>query len=342
MTNVLASHLKSTEMKLKRRGFTLIELLVVIAIIAILIALLLPAVQQAREAARRTQCKNNLKQFGLALHNYHDVYTMFPLGVSVRWGTDTPSTNFYSNANAALLPYFEQANLKNLYVDEIPWEQQSPNVARTVIDNFVCPSNADSEVTNVAALAMFPIGPDLAITTYLFSKGSHGGWCTNPGSMGNRVGMFDTNMSTRMRDLTDGSTNTIAMGEGATGSAFPLCEGQGCTAPATPTSSARQAWIIAQPSSTAFKPAFGVFGSVFGSTIDPINKAPVSETFIDDGALTNCAAATHVTSNFRSYHVGGAQFLLGDGSSRMISENLDRGIFNALGTRAGGEVVGEF
>jgi len=197
-------------------------------------------------------------------------------------------------------------------------------------------------ITNVAALAAYPVGTDHAITTYLFSKGTHGGWCRNPNTMETRVGMFDTNLSTRTRDLTDGSSNTIAMGEGATGGIFPLCEGQGCTVPASPAAPARQAWIIAQPNSTAFKPAFGVFGSILGSTIDPLNKVPVSETFIDDGALTDCSAATHVTSNFRSYHEGGVQFLLGDGSARMISENLDRGVFNALGTHGGGEVVGEF
>src|SRR5210317_2130034 len=103
-----------------RRGFTLIELLVVIAIIAILIALLLPAVQQAREAARRTQCKNNLKQLGLAMHNYHDIYNMFPVGACAKANTPGPTgfgVDISIGAFASILPMLEESNLKDLYVD---------------------------------------------------------------------------------------------------------------------------------------------------------------------------------------------------------------------------------
>jgi len=334
-------------MKKHSRGFTLIELLVVIAIIAILVALLLPAVQQAREAARRSSCKNNLKQFGLALHNYHDVFNMFPLGASVQWNTGgTPVSNFYAGANAALLPYFEQSNLKDLYNDSLPWEQQSPLVATTVISSFICPSNAGDEIISVPellAVGSVPVGIDFAITTYLFSKGSHRGWCTNPASMGTQVGMFDTNLSTRFRDLIDGSSNTIAMGEGGTGSRFPLCTGQNCSAPVDPVRPAGQAWIIPQPNGTTFQGGgLAAQSSIFGSTADRINKLVTTDTLVDDAAITNCAAATHATSNYRSYHTGGAQFVLGDGSVRFISENIAQVTFNALATRAGGEVVGEF
>ncbi|MCA9067093.1 MAG: DUF1559 domain-containing protein, partial [Planctomycetaceae bacterium] len=108
-----------------KRGFTLIELLVVIAIIAILIALLLPAVQQAREAARRTQCKNNMKQFGLAMHNYHEAHSTFPLGTSVNFSTSSGGGNFISNGIVMMLPYFDQTNLSNLYNQTIAWENQS-------------------------------------------------------------------------------------------------------------------------------------------------------------------------------------------------------------------------
>ncbi|HCS52982.1 DUF1559 domain-containing protein [Rubinisphaera sp.] len=334
-------------MKKHNRGFTLIELLVVIAIIAILVALLLPAVQQAREAARRSSCKNNLKQFGLAIHNYHDVFSMFPLGASVKWSTGgTPSSNFYSNANAALLPYFEESALKDLYNDSLPWEQQSAQVARTVVTSFICPSNADSSVTSIPELALlgsFPVGTDFAITTYLFSKGSHKGWCMNPSSMGAQVGMFDTNLSTRFRDLVDGSSNTIAMGEGATGSKFPLCTGQNCNTAVTPIRPATQAWMIPQPNGTTFQGAgLAAQSSVFGSTADQMNKPVTTDTLVDDAQVSNCSAAGHATSNYRSYHQGGAQFLLGDGSVRFISENIDLTTYNSLATRAGGEVVGEF
>ncbi|WP_237228423.1 DUF1559 domain-containing protein [Rubinisphaera sp. JC750] len=331
----------------KRHGFTLIELLVVIAIIAILVALLLPAVQQAREAARRSSCKNNLKQFGLALHNYHDVFNMFPLGVSVKWSSSgTPSSNFYTNANASLLPYFEESALKDLYNDEVAWEQQSAQVASTIVSSFICPSNAGAEIMSFPELALlgsFPVGTEFGITTYLYSKGSHKGWCMNPGSMGQQVGMFDTNLSTRFRDLVDGATNTIAMGEGGTGTQFQLCTGQNCTTPVSPVRPAVQAWMIAQPNSTTYQAGgLAATASIFGSTADQMNKPVTTDTLIDDGAVNNCAAAGHATSNYRSYHDGGAQFLLGDGSVRFISENIDRTTFNELATRAGGEVVGEF
>ena len=117
----------------KRSGFTLIELLVVIAIIAILIALLLPAIQQAREAARRTQCRNNLKQLGLALHNYHDVYRMLPPGY--RFKPNSP-IEAMGTANVSLLPYLDQANLKDFADAEIPWFLLPPEVAQTILPVF--------------------------------------------------------------------------------------------------------------------------------------------------------------------------------------------------------------
>src|SRR4051812_15541458 len=128
----------------RRRAFTLIELLVVIAIIAVLIALLLPAVQQAREAARRSQCKNNLKQLGLGLHNYHDQANMFPLG-SIGTGADilsVPRRPF----TVGLLPHIDQANLYNLFVfDSASYAFQNAAVAPKVVPVFVCPSDGNAK-----------------------------------------------------------------------------------------------------------------------------------------------------------------------------------------------------
>ena len=132
-------------MPARKRGFTLIELLVVIAIIAILIALLLPAVQQAREAARRTQCKNNLKQLGLAVHNYHDVFLKFPPGYSqVRLPTSTGAFQGHS-VFYSLLPYIEQANLFATFDHNVPLNNRAtaPGVlSGTIINAFLCPSDA--------------------------------------------------------------------------------------------------------------------------------------------------------------------------------------------------------
>lgn len=325
-----------------KRGFTLIELLVVIAIIAILIALLLPAVQQAREAARRTQCKNNMKQFGLALHNYHEAHSTFPLGTSVNFNSSAGGGNFISNGIVMLLPYFDQTNLSNLYNQTAAWENQSAAAARTVIPTFVCPSNVGQNPIQDTALGALglPVGDTFGITTYVMSRGSNIGWCQSSNHPSNVKGMFDLNRGSKMRDIRDGSSNTIAMGEAATGPQFILCEGQGCnTAPSTKVE-AYQPWIGAQPPNTDYKSALGPRASIFGSTADRINKTYTTETLIDLGSYSTCSlSGADATSNFRSQHIGGCHFLYADGSVHFISENVDLGTYQALSTVQGGEVV---
>lgn len=333
------------------RGFTLIELLVVIAIIAILIALLLPAVQQAREAARRTQCKNNLKQFGLAMHNYHDAHSMFPLGASAREGSGYAFNDCFHNANVMLMPFFEQANLAQMVDPLVSWENQSAVVARTVIASFVCPSAASpnpivSEAFQAASAAEgWSVGGTHGLSTYLYSRGAGHRWCRD----GRQVpvterGIFDINMASRIRDVTDGTSNTIAMGEGTAGSRWSVCEGPGCTTPAvnpitqgTPT--AKTGWIVPQPNDDQHRAMLGAFTSIFGSTADRMNKIPVTDTNVSRASLDSCAADGDSTSNYRSDHVGGAHFLMADGSTHFISENIDIGVFRALSTRGNGEVV---
>ena len=325
-----------------RRGFTLIELLVVIAIIAILIALLLPAVQQAREAARRTQCKNNLKQFGLAMHNYHDVYNMFPLGACAR-----PSTTFGIDisigAFAAILPYMEQANLKALYNDSVPWERQTPAIATTIVPAYLCPSNTGPQIDANPVLAGYPIGANIAATHYLLSKGAEKEWCFAPTGTG--IGMFGINLKTNFSNLTDGSSNTLCVGEGATGGKWRVASGNDPnTAINPPNGRVQQGWIAPQPNPLAIQSLSGfTTGGNWGTTVYQLNRNPIIETVYDDAALANCnASTTDYTSNFRSFHTGGAQFLLGDGSGRFISENIDATLYNNLGGRADGQVVGDY
>ena len=337
---------------MKRRAFTLIELLVVIAIIAILIALLLPAVQQAREAARRTQCRNNLKQFGLALHNYHDTHRTLPPGTIYGPLPPPDFVGAWANANALLLPFFDQSNIYNLYDSELRWDQQSPTVARTVITSFVCPSSpSENPIVQPAfgpAALNFGTGDTYGVTHYLFSKGATDAWCMPANQPSAERGMFDLMRATRFRDVTDGLSNTFAMGEGDT--AQPVCHGTGCTTPATTltgsTAKAENAWIIGEMNYDIVVAMGVVSGGIFGCTVEPLNKSPVTDTSAVFASLTNCRSSLdggpHSTSNFRSAHEGGGLFLLGDGSARFVSENVDAGVYRSASTIGGGEVIGEF
>ena len=189
----------------RKRGFTLIELLVVIAIIAILIALLLPAVQQAREAARRSQCKNNLKQIGLALHNYNETHRVFPPGFINDHGW---------LCNLFILPFMDQAPLYNKISPNRPMDLTNTTVladVRTVLPAYLCPSsadpnpaqNADNKVSGVA----------IGLSNYLGFNGN-GDYRCNSSAKPN--GMFYHNSQTRIRDITDGLSNTFAFTERTT------------------------------------------------------------------------------------------------------------------------------
>jgi prepilin-type N-terminal cleavage/methylation domain-containing protein len=312
----------------KRMGFTLIELLVVIAIIAILIALLLPAVQQAREAARRTQCKNNMKQLGLALHNYHDVYNVFPNG-----SHPTPNYEgggYHMGWAPKVFPQLDQANRYNamhaLHPTPIsylgPWRSNgAPHYGDRYeiwgpVASFACPS---SELGNIS--------PD--IITYAWQRGQgalHYRACSgrvqdvvNPADATSHrwanSGIIYAHSSTRFGDITDGTSNTILLGETSSSQGWPAAMKNG--------------WGGIQPWT------WGMYWYVDNRrlTVDskhiqfPIN---FRGTFFNN------------STPFISAHTGGAQFLLADGSARFISENISMDTLQGLGTRAKGEIIGEF
>ncbi|MEZ6051254.1 MAG: DUF1559 domain-containing protein [Planctomycetaceae bacterium] len=187
--------------KRRLRGFTLIELLVVIAIIAILIALLLPAVQQAREAARRTHCKNNLKQIGLALHNYHDAQGCFPPlgcypgGSAGQWKT--------FSAQARLLPYLEQANLQDLIDWSIPYDVQG-DVTGVRVPTYLCPDELNDKAFPDDDIFVYPIN-------YAVNMGSWFVFDRTTGKGGD--GAFASNLGLKMRNMIDGTSNTLAAAE---------------------------------------------------------------------------------------------------------------------------------
>ena len=323
-------------------GFTLVEVLVVIAIMGILVALLLPAVQQAREAARRLHCRNNLKQFGLALHNYHSAHGVFPPG-SV---ADHTRLAIYANANTMLLPYFEQENLRSLYDQDKSFDQQSPSVAKTVIPLFLCPSNSKEDLLDLPQLAPLgmPVGTTFAATDYIYSKGPNDAWCMPANKMpACERGVFYLNSPTGMHDILDGSSNTMAMGEGAGGSRWPLCRGAGCTTPYAGPSGplpATNAWISGGLGHF-FTESFGfITGSIWGSTIERPNKSPVTDSYSDVTQFDNCTCSSnggpHSTANFRSDHAGGVQFLFADGSVHFLTETIEMPLYRRLSTIAEG------
>lgn len=289
------------------RGFTLIELLVVIAIIAVLIALLLPAVQQAREAARRSQCKNNLKQIGLALHNYHDIANGFPqgwVGVNSIGQADVFGGNGWGWASR-ILPQMDQGPLYNTLNFSRPMTHASHAAARvTQVPAYRCPSDVGELVWTInddsgTALAQ------LASANYVGSFGISDIDSCESLSPPNRClgeGMLFHNSFVRMADITDGLSNTYLAGEHKSDLSLDW----------------HSTWLGVVPQGEE------AFVRIL-ATADHTPNHPAAH--IDD---------------YSSHHIGGAHFLMGDGAVRFISTNIDGGIFQGLATRAGGEVVGEF
>jgi prepilin-type N-terminal cleavage/methylation domain-containing protein len=318
-------------------GFTLIELLVVIAIIAILIALLLPAVQQAREAARRTQCKNNLKQFGLALHNYHDTHLMFPFGLLCDPCDDNCDVRFPGAGYAGyesgfswgyyLLPFVEQTNLYNQLNSKYNGGSGFMSGERNngvgvpegklAISVFKCPSSpippqvtaltingtesggfyADSVIIENRRSTMNPIMIGYATSDYKASAGwmEHGMFNTLEDTVGDGTGPA----CVQIRDITDGTSNTLGLGE----------------------------------------------SSYFGSTDEwplALGAAFDTEQVMGHTDANGILNTTFDDDSFFSFHTGGAHFVFGDGSVHFISENIDAFTYFYLGERDDGQVIGEF
>lgn len=342
-----------------RRGFTLIELLVVIAIIAILIALLLPAVQQAREAARRSQCKNNLKQFGLALHSYHDTTRALPkASFSVNPPQPpsprapnppvAPTTNSYGSAgfsvHVMLLPYMDQKGLWNqwnkdqLYTDNTVGSPTNLSLNNnTRVTMFLCPSDS-----------RFP-GAQVGNNNYCVSTGPQTVWIA---SVASNVGAFHLNHTTRISDFKDGTANTIAMGERVVGdnNANTFSYGEtavlaltGITASSVkPTQAQVEAYGSACVSAT--NPHRSAVGREWAA---PTPEHTLFNTMVPPNwKYPNCVATNSGANDgiygARSQHTGGVHHLMTDGTVRMINNNIDFATYQNLGTRAGKESVSNF
>ncbi|MEX0791636.1 MAG: DUF1559 domain-containing protein [Pirellulaceae bacterium] len=334
----------------QKTGFTLVELLVVIAIIGVLVALLLPAVQQAREAARRMQCGNNLKQLGLALHNYHGTHNVFPpgkVGPSV-FDNINPGTNRIGWI-PLLLPYIEQGAIHELvkpYMDGTAPDistSNSPSVwpgTRTPIMALNCPSDPGSSKQEGLTTPGGAFGGAYyprTFSNYAACQGSDGTRLspnTNPVSdppdaSGTRLnGMFYVRSKTRMRDITDGLSNTIMLGE------IRIAPDVGEYD--TGADFRGYIWNVDGPTiwfSTKFTP-----NTVTQDRLSRCREDIPDMPCLRPASLTGWTYWLHP----RSKHPGGAQFCLADGSVRFISNTVNGIVFNSLGTRADNEVIGEY
>ncbi|QDT65257.1 DUF1559 domain-containing protein [Calycomorphotria hydatis] len=311
---------------MNRRAFTLIELLVVIAIIAILIALLLPAVQQAREAARRSTCKNKFKQVGLAIHNYHDTHIAFPLshhlggnrGAACTWNSGI-NDEYKFGWGVMILPYLDQTAVYNGFVFESNYNASANLIGQTNLHNggaivvaFQCPSDPQSDFrcNRTSGINNGGVTDDLGRTNMSGVADSQDWACNTSGGGWGRLdgdGTLVNANNLKFKDITDGLSNTIMVAE-ITGGVSGSNECQN--------------WVCSNHTDA-------------GHGINGPNTVP--------GGVTNWVRNDRERlMGFSSYHVGGCHCLLADGSVQFVSENVDDATLQAQATRAGGEVTGEW
>jgi len=284
-------------MKRDRSGFTLVELLVVIAIIGVLVALLLPAVQAAREAARRSSCSNNLKQIGLSLHNYHDTYLSFPPGWIDTDGVGSNSGRLHA-WSTFILPFMEENNIyENIAVDfGSATSPANVNGAGATIDGYRCPSSILPDTDHNG----------YGTTNYNCSIGN--GWQNQDFG-----GVFRGNSKIKFRDITDGSNNTIMVAE---------VEGPSNTQDGFPV------WCQVDNAGSETKFAVSSYGN--------------AGVFINKEITSSGCTHNHCDESWASRHPGGAQFTFADASVHFLTETIDTNVFQNLGRRNDGNVVGEY
>jgi prepilin-type N-terminal cleavage/methylation domain-containing protein len=339
----------------RRFAFTLIELLVVIAIIAILIGLLLPAVQKVREAGARLQCQNNLKQIGLACHNYHDVNKQFPFGKGPSYPGEQPYARW--SVHSQILPYMEQDNLYKAidftHAPSTPGMQGAGNfmpaytnanlaACETLVKMFICPSD--------------PAGP----------MGS-GGWTGSNNYVGNLGKVYlcdlsEQNPSTidssatpngifyylshvRITDITDGTSNTALFSEKLRGNGSPNPRADMLTMPNQSSMAAALATCQSlnpnsTPALTHWQGRSWVMGEMCCTTYNHV-ATPNTTSCAGIGFGTNMANMAMIVPP-SSGHTNGVNVLLGDGSVHFITNSIDINTWQGMGSRNGGEVLGDF
>ena len=330
-----------------RRGFTLVELLVVIAIIGILVALLLPAIQAAREAARRTQCSNNMKQLGVALHNYHDTHKAFPFSymISLPGGVLGPGVNAQV-WGILLLPFIEQQSLADQYDMRVPPVNEAAalgfdatiaarnrEVIRTVVTTYVCPStpgSPESRIYDANYAPDVPVTLRAAPSDYCVASGVRGAYQTLAyagTAVADRHGALqfagsfpgETSRSSRMSDILDGTSNTILIGERLGGNRIYVGRETRTTTPYDLLGAANG----------------GGWGDILNGEHWVSGSLPNESMPVDGPCAINCT--NRRSANFFSMHPGGAMFLLADASVTFLSDSIAPFRFASMVTRAGRE-----
>jgi prepilin-type N-terminal cleavage/methylation domain-containing protein len=342
-----------SQVRASRRGFTLIELLVVIAIIAVLVGLLLPAVQSAREAARRSQCKNNLKQIGLALHNYHDSHRVLPKANFMVASDTSVTPTAFSTANSfhwegrswlfMLFPNLDQSSLFKKIPPILPWDHSAYTAIRRIrVPGLMCPSDR-----------AYP-GADSGNCNYHASTGPQLGWLNNATS---NVGIFNVNYSVRFSDIKDGTSSTICAAEGLIGdnnnSVYDIADyvrsvplpGTWTNATVSPPASEVLAYGQACASGISDHRSTGGRDWLPGTIATNIFNTIAPPNWIYP-SCSECATCGYSDDRgvypSRSYHVGGTHHLMGDGAVRFMANNIDLSLYQKLGTRASKEPVANF
>ena len=306
----------SASIPMKKRGFTLIELLVVIAIIAVLISLLLPAVQSAREAARRAQCVNNLSQLGLALNNYESAHYAFPSGVINTTGPiDNIAKGVHYNWITQLLPYFEQKSAQRHFNFNVGlYEPHNITVRGVTISTLICPSDGGSWRGFATA--------NSKIATSSYAANYHD---TEAPIDKTNNGVF----------IQDGSSYTIFVGEHKAATDLGWASGTSATLRNT-------GHAVNSPS--GFPPVIGLDGSLsedpksagaMGPENDGEPVAPKKDETVEQTRLR----IQRICGGYSSFHPGGANFCFGDGSVRFLKNTISTVVFNRLGNRADGELI---
>ncbi len=317
----------------RKRGFTLIELLVVIAIIAILIGLLLPAVQKVREAAARMSCSNNLKQIGLAAHNYHDTNNGLPQGRS-------PVNNLSYSAHARILPFIEQENAQKLIDFTVAWSHANNTTARaTKIKTFVCPSDDISAVPADTAPNSYRANEGTIVAMW---QGPSDGGGVNAALPSNN-GPFFCNNPYRFGDITDGLSNTALFSEHVSGDYNQSVASlrKDTFRPGTYPATADEA--VAQCNAMDFNNlSFQGYSNVGGPWIYGYHSTTSYWHIMPPNGRSCMFPPSRIATSANSNHTSGVNVVLGDGSVRFVRDSIPLDTWRGLGTRNGGEVLNDF